>query len=506
MKNSLKFAALIRVSTEPQERQGTSLISQRKQAIATVKMMGGTIVGFYGGQEHATPGWEHKEVDRLVADAKLGKFEALIVDLPDRWSRDNRKSKEYLNVFIEKDIRFFVGSSEVDLFNRQAYGNLSMGVEMGEYQALIYRYEMLRGKIEKTKMGIPPVTKLPYGRLFDRKSKTWSIDAEKKRQVEKMAKEYLKGCAFMKMGPKYGMSQGSVRNVLLQAGEDFITHFRVPRFKINEKITIKMPRLLPESTIEKIRAKAESRKKWDRGTCRPEKYRPSGFLFDGKTGLSLCGSESKGLPYYKLHHPSVHGYSFRCWRIEEEVREHFHEIITDPEKLYQAVFGDRKKAPNEDLQKEREDLEANLKRNEKKIQSLIQTIEDAEDLKSVRASIKGRMTELENNAKEIQVKIQAVKLELNESLKLKVEDQMSKDLRKAMEQSYMSARFYVDREFLTLIFSGRDATGRKCGVYVWPEEGRKWHRGFRLEIVGQLPKNEKESQHKADKDPLYYGH
>src|SRR5689334_4048674 len=114
-----RFAALIRVSTEKQERQGESLSTQRASNERAVGQLGGTIVGWYGGQEHATPGREKKEVDRLIADAVKGKFDAVIVAYPDRWSRDNAKSKEGLAAFRKHGIRFFVGTMEMDLFDPQ---------------------------------------------------------------------------------------------------------------------------------------------------------------------------------------------------------------------------------------------------------------------------------------------------------------------------------------------------------------------------------------------------
>jgi site-specific DNA recombinase len=57
----LRFGALVRVSMEAQEKQGESLNVQRKNNERDVERLGGRIVEWYGGQEHATPGWEMKE-------------------------------------------------------------------------------------------------------------------------------------------------------------------------------------------------------------------------------------------------------------------------------------------------------------------------------------------------------------------------------------------------------------------------------------------------------------
>src|SRR5262245_2531012 len=116
-KKPLRFAALVRVSTEKQEKQGESLRTQTSDNQRTVEHLGDSIVEWYGGQEHATPGYEKKEVDRLLLDARKKRFDAVIVTDADRWSRDNNKSKEGLEVLRANGIRFFVGVTEYNLFD-----------------------------------------------------------------------------------------------------------------------------------------------------------------------------------------------------------------------------------------------------------------------------------------------------------------------------------------------------------------------------------------------------
>jgi hypothetical protein len=99
---ALRFAAFARVSTERQAEQGESLRTQRAQNAKNVELLGGTVVGWYGGAEHATAGWEKKEMLRLTADAAKGKFDAVIIAYlawtagtatPTRRSRRSRRSR-----------------------------------------------------------------------------------------------------------------------------------------------------------------------------------------------------------------------------------------------------------------------------------------------------------------------------------------------------------------------------------------------------------------------------
>jgi len=98
-KKTLRFAPVIRVSTEKQEAKGESLRLQRRQIQEYVNDLGGYIpehCWVYSGQEHATPKQERAKLDLLLEDAAKDIFDAVIVCDPSRWSRDNARSKEAL--------------------------------------------------------------------------------------------------------------------------------------------------------------------------------------------------------------------------------------------------------------------------------------------------------------------------------------------------------------------------------------------------------------------------
>jgi DNA invertase Pin-like site-specific DNA recombinase len=128
--SKLRFAALCRVSTEKQEKEGESLRTQKTEIEKAVKQLG-TIVEWYGGQEHATPGYEKKEIDRLLNDALKKKFDAVIVSDADRWSRDNAKSSAGLDIFKEHGIKFFVGTNDWNLYNPEHFLYLGMSSVTG---------------------------------------------------------------------------------------------------------------------------------------------------------------------------------------------------------------------------------------------------------------------------------------------------------------------------------------------------------------------------------------
>jgi DNA invertase Pin-like site-specific DNA recombinase len=87
----LRFAPIIRVSTEAQEKKGESLYLQKRQIKETVKFVGGTIPKHcwqYCGQEHAAPDQGRKLFSKMLADCTDDLIDAVIYAEPTRWSRD----------------------------------------------------------------------------------------------------------------------------------------------------------------------------------------------------------------------------------------------------------------------------------------------------------------------------------------------------------------------------------------------------------------------------------
>lgn len=211
---TLRFASLVRVSTEKQESKGESLHTQRKANERDVERLGGSIVETYGGQEHATPGWEKKEVDRLIRDAAKGTFNAVLVAYADRWSRDNAKSTAGLEVFKGHGIRFFVGACEYNLFNPEHCLFLGMTAVIGQFQAMSQTKKSFESKIARARQGKPACGKLPFGRTFDPQT-GWGIDAAKQKLVEQVARRYLAGESLLDLAGEYHLAVSTLYTVLM---------------------------------------------------------------------------------------------------------------------------------------------------------------------------------------------------------------------------------------------------------------------------------------------------
>src|SRR5262249_16837779 len=114
-------------------------------------------VGWYGGAEHATPGYERKEVDRLIADAGKRVFDAVIFANADRWSRDNVKSQEGLDAFKKNRIRFFVSVTEYDLYTPEHLLFLQMSAVIGKFLAANSKRKSILNRIHRARRGFPIV-------------------------------------------------------------------------------------------------------------------------------------------------------------------------------------------------------------------------------------------------------------------------------------------------------------------------------------------------------------
>jgi site-specific DNA recombinase len=304
---TLRIASLIRVSTEKQERQGESLRTQEAQLTAAVASLGGTIVKRYAGQEHATAGSERKQVEQLLADSARKPhrpFDAVIVADPTRWSRDNVQSETGLEHLRKCGVRFFVLTTEYDLYEPQARLFLSLSATIGAFHAGVQKQKSIINRINRAKRGLPTCGKLPYGRVWDKKAERWTVDPEKQKIIADVAHRYLAGEALPKLAREYGIDHSSLHKILTQrCGDKWEISFRADDLKINETVQLTIPPLLPEKTIRAILHKAKANRTYQHGTPK-HAYLLGGFIFCGECGYNMLGHQmGHGERRYYRHTP-----------------------------------------------------------------------------------------------------------------------------------------------------------------------------------------------------------
>lgn len=300
---TLRFAPLVRVSTEKAEKRGESLLTQTSQIREYVASLHGTVpegCWQYSGQEHATPQQERAKLERLLNDSSKGMFDAVMVTDPSRWSRDNRKSKDGLDTLRNNHVRFFVGTIEYDLFDPVQKFQLGVAAEINEMQAQLQKLKSITNRIHRARRGIPTAGKLPYGRVWNKKLGTWEIDAVKKDIIEQTAKRYLAGESIKNIARSFNVDASTLFKSLTQrCGDTWECRFIDRELNVDERVTMTVPRLLDQNVIDAVKARMENNITYVRGN-RKHTYLLQGVIYCRRCGFKLSSFRNNyGTRYYR---------------------------------------------------------------------------------------------------------------------------------------------------------------------------------------------------------------
>jgi DNA invertase Pin-like site-specific DNA recombinase len=491
----LIFAPLIRVSTEAQEKRGESLKTQRKQLQDAIDSLGGTIYRWYAGNEHATPGYEHELLDSIVADAIAKKHNAVIVTDISRWSRDNEKNKRYLRILRQNHIRFFVGAREYDLYDPTQSSIIGLFVEMGELYASEQSKKSIENRIERAKRGFPSCGKRPYGRRFSKEPCKWEVDEEAKKKIEEIARLYLEeDTSWNVLGKKFGMNGTNLHKILTRrCGDTWEISFVKKDLGINETVTVKIPPLLPDSTIRNIREKSLARRIYEHGSIKYE-YLLGRKIFDADTGYALTGTpNAKGVRYYRPFTGSTRCYLVNADVLEDAVWDALMEVLSNNRSLRQAVFeGNSLEKVMTELEKRKDVCNSERESVKKKMLNITKAIEnfEGENVKS----LVSRLKDLEKRDSDFELEIQTINDRLN-SLPTEQEiiDKrawLNQLLQRVKESYYDSGNalnslpFKEKKKIINLVFGGKDETGKRYGIFIKPLYGKP--KKYRFEAYGRL--------------------
>lgn len=525
---NLRFAALRRVSTERQKKVGESLLTQKKQIEKYVEQHGGKIIEWYGGQEHATPGYEKTEIKRLLEDAKRKKFNAIIVTHADRWSRDNETSKRGLKIFKQNKIRYFEGPTEHDLYNPASLFYLGMTAEVGQFQANSQNRKSIENRIERAKGGVPTGGKLPFGRTYDKKAKKWDIDKKKKAMIEEAARRYLSGEQMPRLAEEYEINHSTLHKILTKrSGDKWKLKFNSDDFDIHEEVELKIPRLLSEKTIKAIRKKVEANKTYAHGEIK-YKYLLARMIFCKHCGYAMSGqANSKGILYYRHAHSkrvkecNCPKSQIRADELEEMVMLHLFDCFGNPLVVQKAM---EDAIPNlKKLEEHRNRLEhikdelAKVERSQKKFFNLIKKdaiaeVEVEEELNDLKIKKQNLLSEFENLNGALEKsptpeKIKEMSEKVSKKLNRSVEQGSVR--RRASAKPYKKMTYEEKRALLELVFSGKMVDGRRMGVYIEWEAPKKWKfdiHGHLINLEGLILMSESRKNIRFDFDESGYGH
>jgi DNA invertase Pin-like site-specific DNA recombinase len=509
----IRFAALVRVSTERQEQRGESLAVQRKAIEQEVERLNGKVVTWYGGQESATPGKEKKLVGQLVTDAQKQPrpFDAVIVAYTDRWSRDNEFSIHGLRVFMDNGVRFFTVGREYNLFSPEDWFQLGISTVTGQYQASTSNKRSLESRISRARSGQYAAGKLPWGRTYDKKTKTWGIDKAKQRIIQDVARRYLAepGESLEKIAKELGMNHTSLHKTLMhRCGTTWTQEFHSKRLNIHATVPTTVPRLLSDETIEELHARAKANKTFTHGQPK-HKYLLGSKILCEDCGYALVPQMNHGERRY-YRHASAQRMRGPCpgkaammpaELIEGIVIRHLFEAFGNPAAVEAAV---RAAFPDMDEKKQQQE-------RIKELDVLID--KEVQGRKTIlRLVAKGKTTEeeAEQQLGESQQQIETYQQEKDrlqahlgnvptpETLKQVATDVVQAFKRRRVPKGFVrenarSGRFTrmtwdEQRALVLRIFDGETPDGKRMGVYVRWLDGKEKRAGrrFHYSINGLL--------------------
>ncbi len=147
------------------------------------------------------------------------------------------KSETGLDILRDHGIRFYVLTTDYDLFDPQQRFFLSTFTNMNAFHAACQSQKSLLNRIERAKRGIPTCGKLPFGRIWD--GATWTIDKEKQKIIIDIAERYLAGKKLLKLASEYDMNHMNLTKILRdRCGDKWDIDFAAKKLNINQTVTL----------------------------------------------------------------------------------------------------------------------------------------------------------------------------------------------------------------------------------------------------------------------------
>jgi len=468
-----------------------------------VEQHGGRIVDWYGGQEHATPGYERKQIERLLVDARRGRFDAVIVAHADRWSRDNVQSTTGLEVLKAHGIRFFVGMTEYNLHCPEHVLFLGMSAVVGQFYADNQNQKSLLNKIARTKRNVPCSGSLPFGRNF--KEGEWGVIEEVKTQMEDIRDRILAGESISAVANLHGIPVTTLYERLKNCGPTWMVEFHSKKLNIHESVPMDVPPLLDDESIQAIRKQIEANTTFHHGHLKYW-YLFSRMVFCCHCGSAFSGQSNNGVRYYRHLPKSQKTCPFkghvRADDLESSVIRHLFECFGNPVAVQRAIeeaIPDSAQADEDKEQLNR--LNADVVKIQKGRQQIINlilegTLTEKEAAPQLDAS-KHRLDLLSDQCERLREAlanvpspemIQAVAGRMSTVFKARhVSIARLNATTRALNTELAEMTWEDQRALVEMVFGGITTDGYRMGVYVDRIEGqRKWRYAIRGNLIHEF--------------------
>ncbi len=358
---STRVATYARVSTQEQALEGTSLDFQDSQLATYCQLQGWTVINRYvdpglSGKDEDRPGLE-----RLLAGAKIGLFDKVVINRLDRLARNLR-----LLLDIEQKLRGYgvaLISMKESVDTSTATGKMMFQIlgTIAEWERESIIERTRNGRIQRYRDGCWAGGKPPYGNSYDKATRKLVINESEARIVRRMYSEYAAGKTLFGISQALnrdsipartkkgrGWWQTAVRQVLLNPvykGTEVVNRHAhislISKMDLSKAIMISVPPLVSEQVWQIAQDRMRSNKH-----VKPNKQ--GAFLLQGMITCGVCGyGYAAKRRYYicrgrmKYVHPDglarCESPYLRADWLEREVWKRIEDIVNDPNKLFLVI-------------------------------------------------------------------------------------------------------------------------------------------------------------------------
>jgi DNA invertase Pin-like site-specific DNA recombinase len=501
------------VSTEEQERKGESLITQETQIREFVQILGGVVpetCWAYSGQESATRK-ERILWDKLLDDSSKNIFDAVIVCDASRWSRNNQKSLEGLEILRNNKIRFFIGTSERNLNLPADRMTIGLFTTLNQFNAEEQSRKSQDSRIHRARRGVPTAGKLPYGRTWNKKTEVWGIDPIKQKIIHETARRYLAGESIKTIARSFNVDASTLFKSLTQrCGDTWECRYRDKVTNTVETVTMTIPRLLDQVVIDAVNERMQNNITYVRGNRKHENLL-QGMIYCKRCGLKMSAfTNNYGKRYYR-HSLYSKDCDFHKYvpanEIENAVLVNLVMTFGDYAKVERAIAqaspdGNRR----EELVKTQEHLLRELRKVAGQKEKIIESIADGVITKEDAKNNIDKIKQYEEVAKSRLFKIEQELTNIPDPANVKrVSLWAAKVIRDATKNNpaiIFKRSFKWKRTLVERAFGGVDHNGSRYGVFI-DHDGRFTFeiRGILFNTVSSLPMSDEEIAEAFHIDP-----
>jgi DNA invertase Pin-like site-specific DNA recombinase len=505
MSKKLRAVGYCRTSSESQ-RDNTSIPSQKEAIERFVTSNGWTFVGYYVDECKSGSKIEGRdEFQRMMRDAANREFDVLVPFDTTRFGRDGfdiLTSAKTLKRDFGVDVVDTKGGFDTRDRRRSIINFVNAGIAEDERVRILERTK--KGKLATQDR--PHGPKRPFGRVWDAKTKTWSVDPAKQALVEDVTRRYLAGESLAKLAREYGVNHSNLHKVLTKrCGDTWEQRVRCAELGIDETVTTKVPRLLSDETIRAILARVDANRTYLHGHAK-HSYLLGHFVYCGHCGCALSGQTNKGGGRYYRHTRNAAATCKRgrvkVWvnaaELEDAVFRGLFDLFGNADAMRRAV---------EDAVPNRDTI-ADLQQRHERVASELASVHDAKE-RLVRFIVKGTLTEDEATKELDGLRSREAALqEEQERLQAELADVPTTDEVEVTATRYFAvcrARRYDKmtqddkRALAEMVFGAKMARGERLGVYVsWLDgEERRHSKVWAFRVVGRLVDEQGRTAHDA---------